>query len=794
MAPISFLVDKYRRYKKDTDEFVQWLAETATKAASVDHLFVDASPEGVNTAPGRLKGKARIQAKQQSKQQNSASFRVPLKSFQELADSIVSAKVAVPANIFIILRDCISARKECAAFYGAHSDKQDQKMQQDNEAHQYFISVLEGLRQTLQPMRVKQQQQKNRTTHSTETDGKAEESFSNMFEHLELEEADDNNPSCFPAPTATDIGKRPSKIYRMEPSDEDISFAIYCFLKDCTDVRQFVDRTWREYKERRIPLTVAATTMNSAIEIFRRLNETFLEDYPNFDDHEKIVAFLCRDKLRAMKQDSGNARRDRLGEHDIVDDGMSLLRMTCASTMIILFKRVLLRPLRPGESLVYNKDRRTAIGEAPMILRVFTFMLDMIYDKRWRTDYVWRLDLLLAALEAARESGKALTWAVFAVQTFLDMHAQLGRVAETAFDELHKTGAWIKTSLEHNYKVGKAGKWNFHEPGHTAILDLIHRTTEEDYMTSGLQAPEFFREALTAWGSHFMFRHHPMICGLILQDLIMLLHDRGIEHDSHHGSVLGTIHLYNAALQLGFLPPSATWADLEYVIAKIGERALFVGERPRTLRDCYIRLALVMGISISNFTGAHTHKKGGLKYAKKGRNLEYFSQCVKLIRGSNLKADQTGMIKEVSRALGEPVAMFETLVAAHLDAQAGNNTARKSRPTLTPLQTLSVFKDAMEADAQVLWFDMVSLVDRCTEFLRSIQPVILGHVRESKLMSACLVCLDPRLTPDVIKATSAPVWVHMARLIQKEGNAELLKAQERIDLSHVLYTGRKETD
>ena len=61
LAPL--LVDTYRKYKKGTNNFVQWLAETARATGTVNDVFKDSCQDVVPPTGGRLKGVASKEAK-----------------------------------------------------------------------------------------------------------------------------------------------------------------------------------------------------------------------------------------------------------------------------------------------------------------------------------------------------------------------------------------------------------------------------------------------------------------------------------------------------------------------------------------------------------------------------------------------------------------------------------------------------------------------------------------------------------------------------------------------------------
>jgi hypothetical protein len=97
VAPV--LVDTYRRYKKGTENFVQWLAETARGTGQADDVFKAGTKDNVPSSGGRLKGKARMEAKKAGLGSNMTRFVVPMKAMAGLAKAIVTTKtVEVPTR------------------------------------------------------------------------------------------------------------------------------------------------------------------------------------------------------------------------------------------------------------------------------------------------------------------------------------------------------------------------------------------------------------------------------------------------------------------------------------------------------------------------------------------------------------------------------------------------------------------------------------------------------------------------------------------------------------------------
>lgn len=69
-----------------------------------------------------------------------------------------------------------------------------------------------------------------------------------------------------------------------------------------------------------VTLPTVAMTANVAIEVLRRVNEAFLEDFPEFDTHYKVVEILLHlDGPGRKDRDKADVSRDSSGWY-ILDD------------------------------------------------------------------------------------------------------------------------------------------------------------------------------------------------------------------------------------------------------------------------------------------------------------------------------------------------------------------------------------------------------------------------------------------------------------------------------------------
>lgn len=182
MSTLPPLSDTYRKYKKGTENFVQWLAGTARATSKVQDVFAAGLQEKIPIAGGRLKGKARKEAKNAGLSAVTTTYEIPISAFVKLAKAVSSVgNIEVPRSVFTTLSAVIRGRKDCAAWYMMNQDGAENTMKGNNERHQNFIEVLEDTLQALN----KHQSKKQQPTASTKGTVKK---VTIIFECLELEE------------------------------------------------------------------------------------------------------------------------------------------------------------------------------------------------------------------------------------------------------------------------------------------------------------------------------------------------------------------------------------------------------------------------------------------------------------------------------------------------------------------------------------------------------------------------------------------------------------------------------
>ncbi|PMD30202.1 hypothetical protein L207DRAFT_592660 [Hyaloscypha variabilis F] len=685
------LFDTYKQYKAGTIKVTTWLASRAQELNTCTDLFAPSEIKGT----GRLKGKARAAKKVVPKEQ---SHQIPLSAIPRIAKAIANIKAQeVPGTIIRTLEDVIAARSACNECFEEHGSK-DQSTQASNEKHQHFIRVLRETLRILKPLS-KGSDPMNGTNRVRENDSmEGVAGLRNLFQYLEVEDPIEWTSSTLPS------DKKSSKAlcrYELEPTDEDISFAIFCLLKDLTDIRHYVRQTWAEYREHRIALTTAALTMNTVISVFRRLNEEFLVNFPQFDDHGAITSkvFFC----------------------DLTYEILALFFMQAE---LAFYQQEAVRargfPLSDDEEALYK------------CLSLFG-----LANTQFEGDFFTTRDQVILALHIARKDKVLYTWVVFAVQLFVDTRRILGKELKRCFDETQEVRKWMVTTLDQCLLHGQTNTVNDYHKTNAGRLQEVKKSIklllEYDLMQEIADEYLDARSALYAWGSFYLFRNHPMLLGLLTQYFLTKIHELRIGLGGDQAAIITSIHLYNACQQSRYLSESLEWTDLERLIELQDPSWIFVGDRPKLPGKCFSHYNL-MGVSATAFS-KNRHGKSTMRLnrnvslpiaQKKNRRLKHMSTYFALMYVFNQHAKPGTARWSLTRAADDPLVMLEKLVerdlAASNDAAAGiTNDSRKplaTRPKVHPLKMISILKNSLKSEEEIFRFDLVTLNQRCVEMLR----------------------------------------------------------------------------
>jgi hypothetical protein len=699
MALPSMVLDTYRRYKKGTESFVQWLAGTARTTGSAEEVFQSVPKEQIIEPRGRLKGRKRKEAKRAGRSAKRSKYTIPVMSFIQLAKAIVATKeIAVPSSVLTTLSAVIQGRKDCAAWYMLNQDDADETMRANNDSHRHFIKILE---ETFELLSVRH----SLTEPILQSDSDEYSSCAmNMFEYLDPDTA--GKTQTIPDVVDTSDADTDSE-YALETSDADVSFALYCFMKDLTRIRIFVRRTWRQFKSGEIGLQTASLTMNTAIGIIKSLSQDFEETFPRFKGndarhmHENVILFLFTG--HCTKKEGPQFLADEDEDEDTHEDpfaykenGQMLQTATvmCMHTTDLLQKQFFDSPKR---KLRLTNDEKKFVG-------CLILLAGLAKSSPEELKY-FHGDMVHEAVRHMVEKSRLDTWNIFAMQIFWDTHRE--------FASLLPLGQQL---LENACRHFMSGWHTYIDQGHDKAANTDKRSREDTKLrVKNMEAEVLGSSSGPASNTHFtktipqigtimgkpILRYHPSLCGLTLLNIRDRYHSEFMGVASDSGSILSCLHLYNAALRSGLLSELNHWADLNFLVEQGG---------------------------IDNISKG-SEAKDGNRTVKVSHDLvsDDIGDC-RLVPFSRYQKLTSESMKILSDELYGSSGAYNDL-ASSARALARDPSILGHTMSTTVLQTLDVSKDAMEADDVPVHFDVMELQLRCSRLLRKIQLHCMQHAK-----------------------------------------------------------------
>jgi hypothetical protein len=426
----------------------------------------------------------------------------------------------------------------------------DESTQSSNEKHRHFIQILQKVQQILTQQTAASGKQKQVSEKLDRPDSlKQVEDLGNLFEYLEVEDPAEWASGSLPS-NSSKI-KTTVSTYELEPSDEDLSFAIFFFLKDLTEIRHYVRQTWAEYREKQIAFTTAAVTMNTAIALFRRLNDDFVSDFPKFDEHRKIIEYIYNGYC-----DPQNGTGDNFATYAGSGFRLSSRAFFCDHTWEVLDNFIdggRLPFYRSNTGLPNTDDEVALLKCLSLLSMVGQHFVDAEVE-------LFPEDQLIKGISLVQKDKQIYTWVVFAVQLLVDTRRVVGKELDRCLQEFHKLQEWISATIKQFLQFGKTNKVNNHyvlcSEGFKRLSALVDLLCREDIVQKNLE--EYFgdRVAEYSWGPFFLYRNHPMLAGLLIQRFLTELHEHGVGLAGDQGCVMTAIHLYNTSHQSGRMPKS----------------------------------------------------------------------------------------------------------------------------------------------------------------------------------------------------------------------------------------------
>ena len=608
----------YELYKADTDVIANWLANTARQCGyASDQTNAQASEPPKQEQGPRLKGKARKLAKDaaaKAQETNEASTPVRIvavRDFVTLAGQISTYKkqppVKVPSEIARSLNRAITLRKDHALWF--------QASQTADDGHNFFIGILEQVKERLKPLFSSQPVEVRNVTESLR-ELKVQPSdrahIGNPFKYLDLEEPSEAFLNAPPASTTSGSTPRRTGQYRAErlQTTAEQDFAAHCLLNDVKNIREFISELWVRYRARKIELHVASMTTDVAIEIIRRKQEDYNMAFPHHANYDALAQRFYEAQCSHRGEDP--AKREMFGDtfnmamYDVADE-----ILLPAYTLVEVMRNMHSPESQPmfDEQAFERHDASTPWSKKTprqkfqedklVVLMSFVGLLALARSPCNAFDELVRE---VRKLRFGLDKSVPLSL-VFAVQIFLDIQHVLGEELYRPFHELQKEGHRLDLTIERTLKLHKERPMPDRDPqADQSRNDHLLRLQEEIRRCASGEVFEAIllydgidngRDALN------LLKQYPMLCGIWIFTTRLLAQDHGINYANASGSITYCAHLYNAARQEKML--ESPWQGMEATIARHKPDGIFIGELPTKPEDYLKRIFLCMGISATNW-------------------------------------------------------------------------------------------------------------------------------------------------------------------------------------------------
>lgn len=766
----KFLVGTYKQYKQDTKILATWLSVTARSMGYVSQAIPAQDDVVAADAPKKSKAKSKPKTK---KQKRDAARRVPKeqrvftisqKEFLPLAQYIsvhLEPNSHVPSSILSMIKRVIEARKSSDDWFKVNTQEDDK------DGHIHFIGILQDVYDTLQPHSAADSQ-----------DGIKKEDnlvdMDNLFEVLQLEEP---SQQFLDAPAA----QLPDhKRIRMVCEFVDVffehvesyfeeSFAATSLFRDINMIYRHIEHTWCHFKEGKVDLMSAAITTNTAIELVRRLEEDFFEEFPRFrkvDEHllkqfkrydpkhtdaQQLINFMFRAKSIKMKKNTWNDDKSEAHFNLELYEDARYLFMDMHSIFLTYFigsQHMSKCVYQAGPLGLWDPDVNyqdlTALEKHRQDRRI---LLEVLPDMALLSTSLSGIpplaedELLRGSRNFFAKPKKSPTvhlWMLVSLRVFCDIHHILGANIGKPFETIRRLGQSVDDAVEEALRhraVGKTQIWptDADETIRKNFLDHIQQSLFVD------EVKDFIDDAarnVRGWEGKSGFellRRHPWACGLMEFNIRAGSQEVGLVALDQSSSGITTAHLYNALEKQSVL--QTLWPDMELFIKLIGNDQIFRGERPSNLEDYCTRLSLLRGISAETF--ARNRRDRGMIQSRRGHQQLFPSSGLITILKLRLAmvvnrpeaTDEDGNIflTDLEEVLNQRIQLVsdgsQAIVRARGSAEVDRLKRNPVERKYSPVELLMVLQFNLARELPSIAFDYLAFHKSCWEVLKAAYDV-----------------------------------------------------------------------
>lgn len=582
----------YAEYKRDTNAVATWLAASTKFCTS-------ATDESPNKKPaGRLKGKARKLAQEETKEAKPASkYTIATAHWIPMTRMLAESdqKIDVPMSVVTTLRRAISLRKKVSETVQQASGERKVADATSDDAHQHFVSILDEVLKLLEARAGKAAIASPGSTRK----GKRKAPPSGQYSALDVEEPSqaflDAPDVVLPPPVPSDNNIYEAQIPR---TWEEVYASFHFMTMELQVLQESVADIWKQYLDGGISLVTAALTSRATNDLGREVIERHLPDFEDFEGpfgvgpfgvaHQYSVteiSFRSPFQLRYLEHCQGLSKKAFLLEALSLEPGLVLDQgfQTFYSANLGLYECL----------EEYGKERTKAWVVDPG---------DSMWTKRFKEDFQYLDDVFatsIASLEnkstvnckdedvcsiisravnpnSAIHSDYSLTFVCWTLLTIKrafkdknlamafekDMKAQIQNLRD---EILHLE--WILSRIEMEYPRD--------EETCGLLQDLWQRLAgvEEDALRGAWDLSSMPQENLS------LLKISPSYCGIVLYETRRRLYTSSLVLVKKSAHLLAMAHLHNALDQFGLM--KYPWKDMERCLETIGMDNIFLGGKPK---------------------------------------------------------------------------------------------------------------------------------------------------------------------------------------------------------------------
>ncbi|KAK2666955.1 hypothetical protein RAB80_017376 [Fusarium oxysporum f. sp. vasinfectum] len=754
MSSTSFL-SIYQQYKRDTDIVASWLATTAKKHGYTTSLAAPptagaAANKSAAPSSGRLKGKARKEAKQQQKQHVAPSgidekdapdpppkpkYVLAIRDFVPLAEFIareLTTTTAIEANngagIPLFFRTALERAIRVRKMFSMHLSETNKHLSvRANTAHAYFVSVLEKVRYVLFKVEggsgvafnmASKKGATNAIPDNSVVEGKIRD-FS-LFQMLQVYEPSEN----FSDSSDVVLPARSSPIdleyiTENDESEAECIFAFTALLKDLIKLRKEVSNLWNEYHSGKIDLAAAAIGANLAIELARSMEE---EMAPLLKKHGGALALLPK-YFGAVSQYLG---LDPFQKERFSDD-MNFACYDIGATFLYNAASLLeaIRTAAPysarhmpcytGKFGWYDPQRAhlETMDNRQRWAQDKAALLEVVPDITllFELEGIPVLDELARGVKYMFETQEIPVWLCFAVQNYLDTLRFFGPNITKVLAEFHRFNEITADLLD------RANLADYHQNDAKKDLEDMRKMVTvklngvDIFTASRMALNRSSRNDRASRSSSFLL-HNPLFCGLWIHYARVLLHQTGVRYAAKPGAVLHAVQLYTAAFFVGTEPPASLQAHFKnYCMSRgvspanwlaaanrrKGKHGKVLLQRSRAgIRE------LKFGAPVSLCCAARMEKRAIAEPTRRAWNAEVMQQILETSGWFKIQQEEQAKKDRVAET------EFQAGTAADKKIKAKAKAA-PAHPTLTAPQLVHYVAHAIQTEMPDLVFDYFAM-------------------------------------------------------------------------------------